>query len=115
PYGGTVDGQVYKYNGKTVTFLGQGALPNANGSLNVGMVLGGESVAVQPGAIVDLSGGGELLGAGFISGRGGSTDARYNPLVQFGATGGFVLPGLGTNPVYAIVPGAQPGYAPVGP
>ncbi len=25
PYGGTVDGQVYKYNGKTVTFLGQGA------------------------------------------------------------------------------------------
>nr|WP_314535311.1 filamentous hemagglutinin family protein [uncultured Pseudomonas sp.] len=115
PYGGTVDGQVYKYNGKTVTFLGQGALPNANGSLNVGMVLGGESVAVQPGAIVDLSGGGELLGAGFISGRGGSTDARYNPLVQFGATGGFVLPGLGTNPVYAIVPGVQPGYAPVGP
>ncbi|KAA8562418.1 Heme/hemopexin-binding protein [Pseudomonas extremaustralis] len=114
PYGGTVDGQVYKYNGKTVTFIGQGGSA-LNGTLNVGMTLGGESVLVQPGATVDLSGGGELLGAGFISGRGGSTDARYNPLVQFGANGGFVLPGLGTNPVYAIVPGAQPGYAPVAP
>ena len=115
PYGGTVDGQVYKYNGKTVTFLGQGAIPNENGSLNVGIVLGGQTLKVMPDATVDLSGGGELLGAGFISGRGGSTDARYNPLVQFGATGGFVLPGLGTNPVYAIVPGVQPGYAPVAP
>ena len=115
PYGGTVDGQVYKYNGKTVTFLGQGAIPNENGSLNVGIVLGGQTLKVMPDATVDLSGGGELLGAGFISGRGGSTDARYNPLVQFGATGGFVLPGLGTNPIYAIVPGVQPGYAPVAP
>ncbi|MGY2378250.1 filamentous hemagglutinin family protein [Pseudomonas sp. SDO524_S393] len=115
PYGGTVDGQVYKYNGKTVTFLGQGAIPNENGSLNVGIVLGGKTLKVMPDATVDLSGGGDLLGAGFISGRGGSTDARYNPLVQFGATGGFVLPGLGTNPIYAIVPGAQPGYAPVAP
>ena len=115
PYGGTVDGQLYKYNGKTVTFIGQGGKPNLNGGLSVGVILGGQSVAVQPEATLDLSGGGELLGAGFISGRGGSTDARYNPLVQFGATGGFVLPGLATNPVYAIVPGMQPGYAPVAP
>ncbi|WP_106804358.1 filamentous hemagglutinin family protein [Pseudomonas sp. S5D5] len=115
PYGGTVDGQIYQYNGKTVTFLGQGGIPTLNGGLQVGVVLGGESVAVLPEATVDLSGGGELLGAGFISGRGGSTDARYNPLMQIGANGGFVLPGLGTNPVYAIVPGVQPGYAPVAP
>ena len=114
PYGGTVDGQVYMYNGKKVTFVGQGATDNGGG-LYIGMVLGGQSVAVQSEATVDLSGGGELLGAGFISGRGGSTDARLNPLVQFGANGGFVLPGLGTNPIYAIVPGVQPGYAPVAP
>lgn len=113
PYGGTLDGQVYTYNGKTVTFLGQGGLVNTNSDLSVGVILGGQSVAVQAGAVVDLSGGGELLGAGFISGRGGSTDARYNPLVQFGASAGFVLPGLSTNPVYAIVPGVQPGAAPV--
>ncbi|OOV89831.1 filamentous hemagglutinin family protein [Pseudomonas sp. MF4836] len=113
PYGGTVDGQLYKYNGKNVTFLGQGALVNENSDLSVGVILGGQSVKVLPEATVDLSGGGELLGAGFISGRGGSTDARYSPLVQIGANGGFVLPGLGTNPIYAIVPGVQPGYAPV--
>ncbi|ETK19758.1 filamentous haemagglutinin family protein [Pseudomonas sp. FH1] len=115
PYGGTTDGQIYQYNGKTVTFLGQGGKLNANAGLSVGVIMGGQSVAVLPDATLDLSGGGELLGAGFVSGRGGSTDARYNPLVQFGANGGFVLPGLATNPIYAIVPGAQPGYAPVAP
>ncbi|MCE4053106.1 filamentous haemagglutinin family protein [Pseudomonas sp. Au-Pse12] len=115
PYGGTVDGQVYKYNGKTVKLIGQGAHADANSDLSIGVILGGKSVAVLPEATVDLSGGGELLGAGFISGRGGSTDARYNPLVQIGANGGLILPGLGTNPIYAIVPGVQPGYAPVAP
>ncbi|MGR4043326.1 filamentous haemagglutinin family protein [Pseudomonas sp. 910_21] len=115
PYGGTVDGQVYKYNGKTVTFLGQGALVNENSDLSVGVILGGKAVQVQSNATVDLSGGGELLGAGFISGRGGSTDARYSPLVQIGANGSFILPGLASNPIYAIVPGVQPGYAPVAP
>ncbi|WP_414158071.1 filamentous hemagglutinin family protein [Pseudomonas sp. BNK-45] len=115
PYGGTVDGQIYKYNGKTVTFLGQGSLANENSDLSVGVILGGKSVQVLPDATVDLSGGGELLGAGFVSGRGGSTDARYSPLVQIGANGNFVLPGLGSNPIYAIVPGVQPGYAPVAP
>ncbi len=88
---------------------------NENSDLSVGVILGGKSVQVQPDATVDLSGGGELLGAGFISGRGGSTDARYSPLVQIGANGSFILPGLGSNPIYAIVPGAQPGYAPVAP
>lgn len=113
PYGGTVDGQVYKYNGKTVTLIGQGARVYGNGDLSIGVILGGKSVKVLPEATLDLSGGGELLGAGFISGRGGSTDARYNPLVQIGANGGLVLPGLVTNPIYAIVPGVQPGYAPL--
>ncbi|WP_300719459.1 filamentous haemagglutinin family protein, partial [Pseudomonas sp.] len=113
PYGGTVDGQVYRYNGKNVVFVGQGGLGmSGSGELTVGVILGGTKATVLPGATLDLSGGGELLGAGFISGRGGSTDARFNPLVQFGASSGFTLPGLATNPVYAIVPGVQAGYAP---
>ncbi|SDT12915.1 filamentous hemagglutinin family N-terminal domain-containing protein [Pseudomonas asplenii] len=115
PYGGTFDGQTYYYNGKAVEFLGQGGVPTANRGLQVGVALGGQSVSVLPDATLDLSGGGDLLGAGFISGRGGSTDARFNPLVQFGADGSFLLPGLATNPIYAIVPGAQSGYAPVSP
>ncbi|WP_416773231.1 filamentous hemagglutinin family protein [Pseudomonas sp. RHF3.3-3] len=115
PYGGTFDGQTYYYNGKAVEFLGQGGTPTANRGLQVGIALGGKSVSVLPDATLDLSGGGDLLGAGFISGRGGSTDARFNPLVQFGSDGSFLLPGLATNPIYAIVPGVQPGYAPVSP
>ncbi|MGU8127954.1 hypothetical protein ACLXAZ_33365, partial [Escherichia coli] len=57
------------------------------------------SVRVASGATLDLSGGGELLGAGFVSGRGGSTDARYNPLVRFDEEGRFDLPGLADNPI----------------
>ncbi|MHC8367505.1 filamentous hemagglutinin family protein [Pseudomonas sp. ZT5P21] len=113
PYGGTVDGQTYRYGGKNVALVGQGSVLNGNGDLTVGVILGGQSISVQEGAVLDLSGGGDLLGTGFISGRGGSTDARYNPLVQIGANGGFTLPGLATNPVYAIVPGNQSVYAPV--
>ncbi|WLI15886.1 filamentous hemagglutinin family protein [Pseudomonas wuhanensis] len=115
PYGGTVDGQSYQYAGKKVVLLGQGAVLSDYGDLNIGVILGGKSVAAQEGSVLDLSGGGELLGAGFISGRGGSTDVRFNPLVQIGANGGFTLPGLSSNPVYAIVPGNQSQYAPVAP
>ena len=68
----------------------------------------------MPGSLLDLRGGGELRGAGFVSGRGGSTDARMSPLMQVGPQGGFTLPSLATNPVYAIVPGIQPGHAPSG-
>ncbi len=114
PHGGTVDGQSYQYAGKKVVLLGQGAA-TGNGDLSIGVILGGKSVAAQEGSVLDLSGGGELLGAGFISGRGGSTDARFNPLVQIGANGGFTLPGLSSNPVYAIVPGNRSQYAPVAP
>ncbi|GGY04320.1 filamentous haemagglutinin family protein [Paludibacterium paludis] len=103
PYGGTVDGVSYLYRGQPVTFAGAGTGP--------AITLSGERVAVEAGAALDLSGGGELTGAGFIPGRGGSTDARYHPLMQIGS-GGFVLPGLAGNPVYAIVPGYAGAYAP---
>lgn len=115
PYGGTVDGETYSYAGKNVVLIGQGSVRSQSGDLTIGVNLGGQSITAQEGAVLDLSGGGDLLGAGFISGRGGSTDARYNPLVQIGANGGFTLPGLASNPVYAIVPGKQSGYAPVAP
>jgi len=112
PYGGTVDGVTWEYDGNEITLLGVGGTTTTN-NLRVGMALNGELVDVQDGAMIDLSGGGELLGAAFISGRGGSTDARFNPLVQIGADG-FTLPGLDNNPVYAIVPGVQAVAAPAG-
>ncbi|WP_425251599.1 filamentous hemagglutinin family protein [Janthinobacterium sp. NFX145] len=113
PYGGTVDGQSWNVDGKLATFMGVGGF-NAQGGLRVGVEMAGVAVQVQPGALLDLSGGGELTGAGFIAGRGGSTDARYHPLAQVHANGGFILPGLATNPVYAIVPGVQAPQAPSG-
>ncbi|WP_232311093.1 filamentous haemagglutinin family protein [Herbaspirillum autotrophicum] len=113
PYGGTVDGVSWLYDGTAVELLGVGGM-SSNGNLKVGVTLAGKLVDVQAGALLDLSGGGELLGAAFVSGRGGSVDARYNPLLQIGSNGGFIMPGLGSNPVYAIVPGAQSVAAPAG-
>ncbi|MBB1603748.1 filamentous hemagglutinin family protein [Variovorax sp. UMC13] len=105
PYGGTVDGLTYVYNGVDLDFQGVGNEPAVQ--------FASHAVDVREGAVIDLRGGGELTGAGFLTGRGGSTDARLHPLVQSGAKGGFTLPGLATNPVYAIVPGVQAGYAPI--
>lgn len=110
PYGGTADGKSYVFDGVTLDkSLLRPALNGVPGKID----LVGETIDVAAGAVVDVSGGGELTGAGFISGRGGSTDARFNPLVQFGPDG-FLLPALSSNPVYAIVPGVQTGYAPAG-
>ncbi|WP_185545905.1 filamentous haemagglutinin family protein [Variovorax sp. KBW07] len=106
PYGGTSDGLNYVFNGKDVVYQGVGWDPSIN--------FVGHAVEVHAGAVLDLSGGGELTGTAFLPGRGGSVDARMNPLMQRGADGrGFVLPGLATNPVYAIVPGMPAAYAPV--
>ncbi len=105
PYGGTVDGQVWSYNGQNVPLLAVGT------GRTVGLKLYGSSVSVELGATVDLSGGGVLSGAGFISGRGGSTDARFNPLLQY-STSGLRIPNRGDNPVYAIVPTAYSAIVP---
>ncbi|PLC07245.1 hemagglutinin [Variovorax sp. RO1] len=114
PYGGTVDGLNYLYDGKQVKLTGVGAGDLYKRNQTIGLTFMGASVQGQEGATLDLSGGGNLTGAGFVSGRGGSTDARFSPLMQVGTHGGFTLPGLATNPVYAIVPGVQPAVAPTG-
>lgn len=116
PYGGTTDGVTYQFKGGNVSLVGVGGATGMGGGaqLRSGITLGFRDVDVLPGAVLDLSGGGELTGAGFVSGRGGSTDARYAPLVRMNPNGGFTLPGLASNPVYAIVPGVQSAYAPVG-
>ncbi len=107
PYGGTVDGLSYLYDGKPIGLLG------GSGDIDQGVVLAGKRIDVQAGALIDLAGGGELTGAGFVSGRGGSTDARYHPLLQLDADGRLVLPSVASNPVYAIVPGLAVDYAPL--
>ncbi|MEI2418441.1 filamentous hemagglutinin family protein [Orrella sp. JC864] len=107
PYGGSIDAVAWTYAGQQVSLSGAASQGDAFVELR------GRYVDVQEGALIDLSGGGTLTGAGFVSGRGGSTDARYHPLAQVGRDG-LVLPGLGSNPVYAIVPGMQAPAAPAG-
>ncbi len=110
PYGGTIDGVTYTYNGVTVSpaiFTDYGQF-----GMTSGVSLNGQSVNVASGAIVDVSGGGTLAGAGFISGRGGSVNVLTTPLVNANP---FTALSKGSDKVYAIIPGYAPGYAPVAP
>ena len=110
PYGGTVDGVTYTYNGASVRPL---SLTNyGNGGNQSAIMLDGQSVNVASGAILDMSGGGTLSGAGFISGRGGSVNVITTPLVNANPTTPI---SKSTDKVYAIVPGYASSYAPVAP
>ncbi|WP_236556065.1 filamentous haemagglutinin family protein [Alcanivorax sp. S71-1-4] len=110
PYGGTVDDLTWLYGGEEVDVSAW--LTAGNNASRVEINTG--SLAVEEDAVLDLSGGGELLGAGFVAGRGGSSDVRFAPLIRV-TPEGVVFPELATNPVYAIVPGAVSGYAPIDP
>lgn len=104
PYGGTSDGVSYTYNGAPV------AGAPAYNIFNSGVLrLTGKSVDVSPGAVLDVSGGGNILGAGFVSGRGGSVNVLTTPLVNANPALTYSTNG---NRVYAIVPGYRSDYAP---
>ena len=101
---------MYNYNGAAVTQAINGV--SVYGETVGGISLSGPAVTVASGALLDLSGGGQLLGAGFISGRGGSVDVLLNPLAA--ANPGNSYSNL-KNQVFAIVPSANPDYAPIVP
>ncbi|WP_229183267.1 filamentous haemagglutinin family protein [Bradyrhizobium oropedii] len=107
PYGGTVDGVTYAYNGATIT-----PLSLANSRPQSGIILDGQSINVASGAILDMSGGGTLAGAGFVSGRGGSVNVINTPLVNANPA---TPVSKATDKVYAILPGYGSGYAPITP
>ena len=94
PYGGTVDGVKYLYAGNEVK-------PDATGSAGYDgrkIEIQGKAVEVAEGAVLDVSGGGELSGGAFVRGRGGSVDVlRYamadaNPGFGFSRSGNAVMP-----------------------
>ncbi|KZD23957.1 filamentous haemagglutinin family protein, partial [Tardiphaga robiniae] len=107
PYGGTVDGLVYRYDGTAIVLDGAGGMLN-NGPRR-GIQLATTHLNAEDGSVLDLSGGGELAGAGFVSGRGGSVDILTTPFVN--SNPGYSFSSKG-NSVYAIVP-SRAGYAPV--
>ncbi|MGY3486981.1 filamentous hemagglutinin family protein [Bradyrhizobium sp. USDA 4011] len=110
PYGGTIDGVTYTYNGSAVRAISLTNF-NSNGSQS-GIILDGQSISVASGAILDMSGGGTLAGAGFVSGRGGSVNVINTPLVNANPA---TPVSKASDKVYAILPGYGSGYAPVAP
>ncbi len=112
PYGGTVDGVTYSYNGAAVTTNTRPLTNFNNSGVASGIVLDSQSVNVAGGATLDLSGGGALSGGGFISGRGGSVNVLTTPLVNANPATPVSKSG---DKVYAIVPGYASGYAPIAP
>ena len=107
PYGGTVDGQRYVYPGVDVQRMLDARQDDTS---KPGIVLAGSAVIGAAGSTLDVSGGGELTGAGFVTGRGGSVDVLRTPLANVSPAYAYSDAG---NAVYAIVPGSAAQYAPV--
>lgn len=95
PYGGTADGVNYTVDGAAAAQPSaiNGAAVTGTAAATRGIDASGMQVIVDKGALLDLSGGGELLGAAFVTGRGGSVDT-------------LLYPRTAGNQVYALVPGA---------
>uniref|UniRef100_UPI00359FB07F two-partner secretion domain-containing protein n=3 Tax=Pseudomonadati TaxID=3379134 RepID=UPI00359FB07F len=110
PYGGTVDGVKYLYGGQEVRPVGVEG--DILGGLRREILLAVKRAEVDEGAVLDLSGGGELTGAAFVRGRGGSVDVLRHALADANPGFSFSNPG---SAVYAIVPGYGAGYAPLAP
>lgn len=118
PYGGTSDGLTYRGADGTLYNLAGNAVERENfnqapdtGVLPQGISLGGGTVVAEAGAVLDLSGGGDLRGAGFVSGRGGSVDVLTTPLVNANPVAN--RNSSASNQVYAILPGHAADYAPL--
>ncbi|WP_342750872.1 filamentous hemagglutinin family protein [Termitidicoccus mucosus] len=95
PYGGTADGVDYLVNGeKAVTSAILGAYVGAQGVVTVNA----DSFHGEAGSLLDLSGGGHLLGGAFVTGRGGSVDTLLYPRNPGGQVFAIV-PGVVTAPV----------------
>lgn len=110
PYGGTTDGVAWKVDGGapatlnliTGQYLKSDGTVDVNNVKTTGITVQGTNILSDSGAILDLSGGGQLMGAAFVSGRGGSVDALLTALANANPANGNSSP---QNSVYAIVPG----------
>jgi filamentous hemagglutinin family protein len=110
PYGGTVDGLQWYFDGAEVQPQVVGGRL-AGGVDPIGITFNARQTTVDTGALLDLSGGGELTGAAYVTGRGGSVDILRNALIDANPTYAFSDSG---NPVYAILPGYDGAVAPIG-
>ncbi|WP_342710701.1 filamentous hemagglutinin family protein [Bradyrhizobium sp. B124] len=112
PFGGTSDGITYQGADGTLHNLASAFYDDHSSNVRIasGVSINAASVVGEPGSVLDLSGGGTLTGAGFISGRGGSVDVLKTALVNANPVNSYSAAG---NKVYAILPGYAADYAPV--
>ncbi|WP_175904123.1 filamentous haemagglutinin family protein [Burkholderia seminalis] len=104
PYGATIDGVEWQFNplaGNTTSDL------TAPPAKYVGV--NGSNVALDKGATIDLSGGGDLQAIEWVPGTGGTRDvlSQYNVSYASGKGATTVPVNVGAGNVYAIVPGKQ--------
>ncbi len=102
PYGQTINGTSWRYSNLSGGDLSAPPAKAFNIVAN-SAVLEGAS-ADKPAALIDLSGGGDIYATEFVPGLGGQRDVLQTSLST-----------VPSNPVYAIVPGAQPLVSPVDP
>jgi filamentous hemagglutinin family protein len=105
PYGMTVDGVEWQFN--PVPKIN--AAPDMTAPPSKFISVNGSNVALNSGATIDLSGGGDLQAAEWVPGTGGSRDvlAQYNVSFASTASGVAVPTNVGAANVYAILPGQQ--------
>jgi filamentous hemagglutinin family protein len=105
PFGTTVDGVEWQFN----PVPGTNAAPDLSGPPAKFVSLNGSSVALNAGATVDLSGGGDLQAEEWVPGTGGTRDllSQYNVSYATTSNGVAVPVNVGGGNVYAILPGAQ--------
>ena len=116
PYGETVDGQNWQYNGAALINAASGSqVPDLTAPPIKQVTLSARNVSVKQGASVDLSGGGDLQAQEFVPGTGGSRDVLSQYQTSYASGSSQQVPTYGdARPVYAIIPGYH-GIAPYDP
>ncbi|WP_437341006.1 filamentous haemagglutinin family protein [Burkholderia paludis] len=104
PYGATIDGVEWQFNP-----LAGNTTPDLTAPPAKYVGVNGSNVALEKGATIDLSGGGDLQAAEWVPGTGGTRDvlSQYNVSYASGKGGTAVPVNAGAGNVYAIVPGKQ--------
>jgi filamentous hemagglutinin family protein len=104
PYGVTVDGTEWQYNPTNGS-----SVPDVTAPPSKFISVNGSNVALNAGATIDLSGGGDLQAEEWVPGTGGSRDllSQYNVSFATSTSGVAVPVNPGGGNVYAILPGKQ--------
>lgn len=105
PFGTTVDGVEWQFN----PVASRSAAPDLTAPPTKFIGVNGSKVALNKGASIDLSGGGDLQAAEWVPGTGGSRDVLSQYNVSYASTAsGVALPvNANAGNVYAILPGPQ--------